>query len=353
MANKFTLQERTQIALKFEVCQSVIAVQRWWRQLHGRHAIINPHTIHACHDKLVTTGSSGNRERRTKRSKAKEDHNIATVRDILQVTPEKSTRQVTRECGLTVSRSTVLKIIKKELKFRAWKPHYIHELQINDPARRLAFADEMDAWLKRDPNLLRNILWSDEAVFCIGGFVNRHNCHYWAEQNPHITVQKAQRRPKVTVWCGMTSSHIVGPFILRDTMNAERYLDLLSNEVWPIVSTWPNRDDIVFMQDGAPPHYATVVRNWLDRHFNGRWLGRAGPHEWPARSPDLTPCDFFLWGYVKEEVYKSNPQNLDQLENAIRVVISDIPRDLLHKTCESVRERLVKLRRNAGAHFEG
>ena len=81
-------------------------------------------------------------------------------------------------------------------------------------------------------------------------------------------------------------------------------------------------------------------------------MGRAGPHEWPARSPDLTPCDFYLWGYVKEEVYKSNPQTLDQLENSIRVVISDIPRELLLKTCESLRERLVKLRRNGGAHFE-
>ena len=26
---------------------------------------------------------------------------------------------------------------------------------------------------------------------------------------------------------------------------------------------------------------------------------------WPPRSPDLTPCDFFLWGYVKDNAYKS------------------------------------------------
>ena len=55
----------------------------------------------------------------------------------------------------------------------------------------------------------------------------------------------------------------------------------------------------------------------------------------------------------KEEVYKNSPQTLDQLENSIRVDISDIPRELLFKTCESLRERLVKLRRNGGAHFEG
>ena len=57
MANKFTLQERTQIALKFEAWQSEIAVQHWWRQMHGRRAIISTHTIHAYHDRLVTTGN--------------------------------------------------------------------------------------------------------------------------------------------------------------------------------------------------------------------------------------------------------------------------------------------------------
>ena len=25
---------------------------------------------------------------------------------------------------------------------------------------------------------------------------------------------------------------------------------------------------------------------------------------WPPRSPDLTPCDFFLWGYVKDNAYE-------------------------------------------------
>jgi hypothetical protein len=45
-----------------------------------------------------------------------------------------------------------------------------------------------------------------------------------------------------------------------------------------------------FQQDGAPPH-------------PGRWIGRAAPLPWPPRSPDLTPLDFFLWGFVKDRVY--------------------------------------------------
>ena len=94
----------------------------------------------------------------------------------------------------------------------------------------------------------------------------------WAEQNPDITVQKAQRRDKVTVWCGMTASRMVGPFILTDTMNAERYLDLLKMTFSQSYPPGLSCHNIVFMQEDVPPHYATVVRNWLDRHFKGRWL---------------------------------------------------------------------------------
>ena len=92
----------------------------------------------------------------------------------------------------------------------------------------------------------------------------------------------------------MTSNRIVGPFILLDTMNAERYLTMLRNEVWPIISAWDNIEDLIFMQDGAPPHFAIVVREWLNAQFPGKWMGRRGSYEWPARNPDLTPCDFFL-----------------------------------------------------------
>ena len=183
-------------------------------------------------------------------------------------------------------------------------------------------------------DLLNNILWSDEANFHIGGFVNHHNSHFWARENPKNCVEKPSQKRKITVWCGMTADRIVGPVIFRDTVNGDRYLEMLENQVWPVVSSWQNHRRLIFMQDGAPPHYRTDVREWLDTHFPNRWLGRAGPMEWPARSPDLTPCDFFLWGYTKEKVYSSNPKTLDELELKVREVIGDIPRDLLVKSCD-------------------
>jgi hypothetical protein len=117
----------------------------------------------------------------------------------------------------------------------------------------------MLGWHQDFPQLFENILWSDKAIFHVGGFVNRHNCHYWAAQDPNMMVEKMQNRPKVTVWCGMTATSVIDPYLLCDTTNSESYLQMLQDYVWPMVSGWENIDDLIFMQDGAPPYFANVV----------------------------------------------------------------------------------------------
>jgi len=193
------------------------------------------------------------------------------MRAMFTRSPRKSTRQAAHESGL--SRHTVLTVLKKDLNFRLRKPHYVQELTPEDCDRRMEYGELMLSWHEDWPKLFENILWSVEAVFNVGGFVNRHNCHYWAAHDPEVTVEKMQNRPKVTVWCGMTATRVIVPYLLRDTMNAERYLQMLEDYVWPILSGWVNIDELVFMHDGAPPHFALSVRAWLDQKFPGRWLG--------------------------------------------------------------------------------
>ncbi|CAI6344004.1 unnamed protein product [Macrosiphum euphorbiae] len=52
-------------------------------------------------------------------------------------------------------------------------------------------------------------------------------------------------------------------------------------------------------QDGAPAHFSVQVRTFLNENFSG-WIGIV---DWPPRSPDLTPCDFALWGILKDRVF--------------------------------------------------
>ena len=60
---------------------------------------------------------------------------------------------------------------------------------------------------------------------------------------------------------------------------------------------------VTFMQDGAPPHFSCFETDVLNERFPDAWTGRGGPIPWQPRSPDLSPLDFFLWGYIKNTVY--------------------------------------------------
>lgn len=93
---------------------------------------------------------------------------------------------------------------------------------------------------------------------------------------------------------------------------------MLQEQVWPVTPQCISLQNLLFIQDGATPHFANNVRHWLDEHFPGRWIGPIGrsvPHEWPAPSPDL--FDSFLWGWAKEQAYLSKATNLNELEQSI------------------------------------
>ena len=70
----------------------------------------------------------------------------------------------------------------------------------------MEYGELMLGWHEDWSKLLENILWSDEAIFHIGSFVNQYNCHYWAVHNPEVMEEKKRNRPKVTVWRGMTAT---------------------------------------------------------------------------------------------------------------------------------------------------
>ncbi|GFY33787.1 uncharacterized protein TNCV_4594991 [Trichonephila clavipes] len=73
-----------------------------------------------------------------------------------------------------------------------------------------------------------------------------------------------------------------------------------------------------FQQDGATCYTARATIDLLKDTFGDRLISRFEPVNWPPRSCDLTPLDYFLWGYVKSLVYEDKPQTLDPLEDNIR-----------------------------------
>ena len=68
---------------------------------------------------------------------------------------------------------------------------------------------------------------------------------------------------------------------------------------------------------------------YLDSQFEDRVISRKSVRgrDWPARSPDLNPLDYFLWGFLKSKVYFPWPRNLDELEANIRREVGNLQPD--------------------------
>ncbi|GFY31449.1 transposable element Tc3 transposase [Trichonephila clavipes] len=107
--------------------------------------------------------------------------------------------------------------------------------------------------------------------------------------------------------------------------------------------------ELWFQQDGTTCHTARATIDLLKDTFGDRLISRFGPVNWPPRSCDLTPLDYFLWGYVKSLVYADKPQTLDHLEDNIRRVIADIRPQMLEKLIENWTSRLDYIRASRGS----
>ncbi|GFT25436.1 putative LOC100569746 [Trichonephila clavipes] len=108
-------------------------------------------------------------------------------------------------------------------------------------------------------------------------------------------------------------------------------------------------EELWFQQDGATCHTACATIDLLKDTLGDRLISRFGPVNWPPRSCDLTPLDYFLWGYVKSLVYADKPQTLDHLEDNIRRVIADIRPQMLEKVIENWTSRLDYIRASRGS----
>ncbi|KAJ8934061.1 hypothetical protein NQ318_005111, partial [Aromia moschata] len=75
-------------------------------------------------------------------------------------------------------------------KYHPYKVQLIHELNEDDPNRRVQFCEQMLT-----------------STFTLNGTVNRQNCRYWADVNPHWVMEAHTQYPqKVNVWAGIVGN---------------------------------------------------------------------------------------------------------------------------------------------------
>lgn len=298
------------------------------------------------------TGTCKDRQRSGRpRTVANEEKSLEIMQHFVEE-PNQSLRKVSSQSdvGFVSVRNVLI-----SNKFHPYKITLVQELFEDDFDRRIEFCEVMMEKWERNQNFFNNIIFSDESTFMLNGTVNRHNCRYWADENPHWMRESHTQYPeKVNVWAGIIQNQIIGPFFIEGNLNSVQYLHMLEDQILPEIinrrghnlqSTW-------FQQDGAPAHFGINVRRFLDATFPNRWIGRRGAIEWPARSPDLTPLDYFLWGHLKNKVFTTKPENIDVLKDRIRTECQLINPVMLQNVINKFYYNLGHCQVVQGGHFQ-
>ncbi|KAL1513639.1 hypothetical protein ABEB36_003028 [Hypothenemus hampei] len=251
-----------------------------------------------------------------------------------------------------ISKSSVRKTLK-EFKYKAYKFSNHQLLDEEDKIRRIDFCERVQNLLNENGDILEKICFSDEASFSLNGCVNSQNYRYWSNINAHVqNLPHIQYNAKVNVWIGIIGNVLIGPFFIEGNLNAIKFLDLLRNQIFPEIANL-NIENPWFQMDGAPPHSTYAVRDLLNQEFPDRWMGRFGPILCAPRSPDLSPNDFFLWGYLKSKIYNNiQIQNVEELKQRICNACNEINPVFLRNSVRKFENCLAYCLEQEGGHFE-
>jgi hypothetical protein len=139
---------------------------------------------------------------------------------------------------------------------------------------------------------------------------------------------------------------IIGPLFFETSRNAEAYQEL--NQQF-IALLQVDERNCWFQQDSATAHTAASTMGILHEFLSENLIYKG---LWPPRSPDLTSPDFFLWSYLKDTVYRSNPRDLNQLKMNIIRAIKEVKERTLRKVARNMVKRVDKGIEMNGHHFQ-
>lgn len=287
-----------------------------------------------------------------RRRPVRNEVNITNVLAYVEADPHLSIRAISLDLG--ISCTAVFRILR-DFKLHPYHIVLHQALSESDYDRRLDYCYWLREMCNENPQFLSHVLWTDEATFSSCGKVNLHNMHYWSQTNPHwMREVDHQNRWSVNVWCGVLGHRIIGPFIFNDYLNGESYLNFLQNDLPILLEDVPIglRTSMWYQHDGCPAHFSHMVRDFLDIGYPNRWIGRGSLFAWPPRSPDLTVLDFYLWGRIKDIVYKTRPTTRDNMIERIENALNSISRAEIETAVSSSRKRINRCILHNGGHFE-
>ena len=299
---------------------SISAIKRWVRAFANRGSVENKNA--SGKEKLLLPKSL--------KFKQRTDQNFQRVEESVRISPKASIRR--RSAQLNIPRASLHRILKLDLKL---KPYVIQVHQRLTPLhaqQRIQMCNWFLQEIEQNPNFLENIWFSDEAHFYLNGHVNNKNFVFWGSQKPFFFEIGGETA----------------------TINSERYVAVLDRFWRSLGETFGQAflRNQWFQQDGASVHVSGVSLDWIRRHFAERVISRRTDRPWSPNSPDLSPLDFHLWGFLKDELRGNTFGSTVELKAAISEATQRIPIEQCQRVMANFVLRLKKCIEKKGFHLE-
>jgi histone-lysine N-methyltransferase SETMAR len=275
--------------------------------------------------------------------------NIELVRQLIETNPHATYDEM--ESETSINRFTIFEIIHSALRLRKLNSRYVpHILTDENRAKRVDFSKENLAYYRDGPGRLSNIFTGDEVMIYWRQLGRKSSNASWVgEGEAPRTVVKRSTFDNKTLFSiffratGPLNVHAVN----RGTSIDNKYYikHCLTPAINAIKEDRPlsGTHAMKLLHDGAKPHTAQNVDNFLLR--KGIGLVKHPPY-----SPDLAPCDYWLFDYIKQRL--RDHENQISLLGSVTKIVYDIPLSEYKKTFEKWIERLELCVENKGDYFE-
>jgi transposase len=305
------------------------------------------------------TGNHARKEGSGRPKTVRREENIHMVKEMIcsqegEPGMHKSPREIAKETG--IHRSSVQRIVKRDLKLNVFKRMEIHELSENDRERR---ADRAQQLLNKYPTdrYVQRIWFSDEKMFSVASPINHQNDRVYSEEKKKCNVpsenllhERKHFSQKIMVSVAVSYNGKTPIIFIEPGTKVDKhyYIRHLEKELLPSIRQQSGRH-WTFMQDSAPSHRAAATIAFLEANTPDF----ISPDLWPPNSPDLNCVDYSIWGALEERVYRNKRiKTLQQLKNSIIEEWNIFPQEFIKEAIDQWTARLVSCVLENGGHVE-
>ena len=277
------------------------------------------------------------------------DENIDLIRTLIEENPHVSIRYLAFDTG--ISYGTISSIIHDDLKLKKLCARWIpHELTEQGKKQRVDICRANLAKLKSGEWRLNDIVTGDETWIYHRDIGTKQSNMTWCGQgeSPATVVRRNQsdRKNMFVIFFRTSGTDLIHMTELGDSVTGAYYKDECLRPLFDGIRRRRPKSGVCGMKlhhDNARVHHARAVTEFLQQQGVIRMLH-------PSYSPDLSPSDFWLFGYLKRQL--GTYSDAEALQHAVTKVLHDIPLSEFRLTFDKWIERMELCVENQGNYFE-